>query len=300
MKIKIVLQAFLLFFISLFTSSIFAQEYVKIPALEARVTDLTNTFSAFEKSALERTLKDFEEVKGSQIAVLVVPTTQPEEIEQYSIRVVEDWKLGRGKVNGQSVDDGVLLLIAKNDRKVRIEVGYGLEGAIPDALAYRIINSIITPQFRNGNFYEGTRSGVEAILKLVDGEELPLPEDDLEGDLPSLFNFLPFIFMFFFFAMPILGGLLKNSAVKTAVALASGVGAGIFFGPIPGVFVTIFMFAILFGKNGGGNGGTRGGRGGWIGGGGGTTIRGGGGWSGGGGFSGGGGSFGGGGASGSW
>jgi uncharacterized protein len=117
-----------------------AQELVAVPALTAPVTDLTGTLAPDQVSALDAKLRAFEQAKGAQVAVLVVPTTQPEEIEQYSIRVLDQWRIGRSKV-----DDGVLVLVAINDRRVRIEVGYGLEGALPDATANRIIQEAIVP-----------------------------------------------------------------------------------------------------------------------------------------------------------
>ncbi|WP_257982661.1 TPM domain-containing protein, partial [Burkholderia pseudomallei] len=121
-----------------------------VPPLAARVTDETGTLTAAERATLEQSLKDFETRKGSQIAVLIVPTTQPETIEQYSIRVAEQWKLGRA-----NVDDGALLIIAKNDRALRIEVGYGLEGVLTDATSRRIIDEPNVPSFRRGDFYGG-------------------------------------------------------------------------------------------------------------------------------------------------
>ena len=135
-----------------------------------RVTDLTSTLDAGQIQALEAKLAAFESRKGSQIAVLLVPSTQPETIEQYGIRVVDSWKLGR-----KGVDDGVLLLIAKDDRKLRIEVGYGLEGALNDATAKRIVSEIIGPDFKRGEFYAGIDAGVDAIIKVVEGEPLPPP-----------------------------------------------------------------------------------------------------------------------------
>ncbi|HEX8784515.1 MAG TPA: YgcG family protein, partial [Steroidobacteraceae bacterium] len=144
-----------------------------VPPLTARVTDLTGTLTAGERSALEQKLAAFEVAKGSQLAVLMVPTTRPEEIEQYSIRVVDQWKLGRGTVGGRKVDDGALLLIAKNDHRMRIEVGYGLEGVLTDAMSNRIISETITPAFREGNFYEGIDAGLDQMMKLIQGEPLP-------------------------------------------------------------------------------------------------------------------------------
>ena len=144
---------------------------VAIPPLKARVTDLTATLTAQQQSSLEQTLAAFEARKGSQIAVLLVPTTQPETVEQYAVRVEESWKLGR-----KGIDDGALLLIAKNDRKLWIEVGYGLEGVLNDATAKRIIDEAITPRFKQGDFYGGISAGIERMIKVVDGEPLPPPK----------------------------------------------------------------------------------------------------------------------------
>jgi uncharacterized protein len=140
---------------------------VEVPALKYRVTDLTGTLNPDQFAALEAKLSAFEKQKGSQVAVLIVPTTQPESIEEYSIRVVEKWKLGRKRV-----DDGVLLLVAKDDKKLRIEVGYGLEGAIPDAIARRIIAEDIAPRFKQGDFYGGIVLGVDRILRTIEGEPI--------------------------------------------------------------------------------------------------------------------------------
>ena len=134
-------------------------ELAPIPDLSARVTDLTGTFSQAQAAALEQKLSAFEKQKGSQIAVLMVPTTQPEDIAQYSIRVVEKWKLGREKI-----DDGVLVLVAKEDHKMRIEVGYGLEGAIPDLYAKRIISEQMAPKFKQGDFAGGINDGVDSLI----------------------------------------------------------------------------------------------------------------------------------------
>ena len=148
-----------------------AQSLVAVPPFTALVIDQTGTLSPAEQSALETRLTALQKRKGSQIAVLLVPTTSPEAIEQYSLRVVEDWKLGR-----KGVDDGVLVLVAKDDRAVRIEVGYGLEGAIPDSVARRVIDERITPRFRDGDFYGGVRDGVDQLIRLAEGEKLPPPK----------------------------------------------------------------------------------------------------------------------------
>lgn len=261
---------------------------VPVPPLQARVTDLTGTISAEQKASIQEELRLFEASQGSQIAVLIVPTTQPEAIEQYGIRVVEEWKLGR-----EAADDGALLLIAKDDRALRIEVGYGLEGALNDATAKRIIAEIITPYFRNGDFFEGIQAGVQAMMKVVEGEPLPAPtpardqEDGLASILPGVF-----------FCAFVLGQMFRGMAGTFPSALGAGaVSAGVIWlvtGFALGALLFGFvLFAILMLS---GLGGGRGlGAGGYYAGGG---L--GGGSGGGGGFSSGGGGFGGGGASGRW
>lgn len=152
-----------------------------IPVLSARVTDSTGTLDAQQKQTLESELAALEERKGAQLAVLMIATLAPpadvphaaEDIESYATRVFEQWKLGRKRV-----DDGVLLIVVKNDHKVRIEVGYGLEGAIPDAAAARIIREYIAPRFREDNYYGGIHDATTMLSALIDGENLPAP---LEG-----------------------------------------------------------------------------------------------------------------------
>jgi uncharacterized protein len=289
------LRALVVMWLVLGAALALAQSLVPVPALSARVTDLTGTLAANEKQALETRLAALEKEKGSQIAVLIVPSTQPEAIEQYSIRVVDQWKLGR-----QGVDDGALLLIAKNDRRVRIEVGRGLEGAIPDAYAKRIIAEQITPAFRDGRFAAGIDAGVDALIALIHGEPLPAPEavrssDAGAADLGDLLFTTVFIS---FFLAPVLrsifgrlggsgvGGVLGAGYwyVSTSVLGMAGLGA-----------LVGAMAVLLIGRGGGGGPWTTGsGHGGGFG-------SSGGGWSsGGGGFSGGGGGFSGGGASGRW
>src|ERR1700689_436132 len=143
---------------------------VAVPPLTGRVVDLTGTLSADDIAGQSQRLKDLQTRKGSQVAVLIVTTAQPETIEQYSIRVAEAWKIGRKKI-----DDGAILLVAKNDHKLRIEVGYGLEGALTDVTSQRIIDEIITPKFRSGDFAGGISDGVDRIMSVVDGEPLPAP-----------------------------------------------------------------------------------------------------------------------------
>ena len=262
---------------------------VAIPPLKARVTDLTATLSSQQQAALEQTLAAFEARKGSQIAVLVVPTTQPEAVEQYAVRVEEAWKLGR-----KGIDDGVLLLIAKDDRKLRIEVGYGLEGALNDATAKRIIADEITPRFKQGDFYGGINAGVERMIKVIDGEPLPPPKSRAQTasrgvDVNSLL-FIGFILVF------VVGGVLRaifgrflGAGIVGGIAgfIAWTFGGALLIGIIAAVIA--FIVSLL--------GGARGGFGGGGFGGGGFSS---GGFGGGGGFSGGGGGSGGGGSSGSW
>lgn len=174
-------------------------ELVAIPPLKNQVTDLTQTLSPEQFTQLSQKLAAFEAQKGSQIAVLIVPSTQPEDIAQYSIRVVEAWKIGRAKQ-----DDGVLILVAKNDRKMRIEVGYGLEGAIPDLIAKRIITEVMAPSFKQGDFYAGINNAVDVVIKLIDGEQLPAPAASNNGN--SLENMLPLLLI----GGLIFGGILRS------------------------------------------------------------------------------------------
>jgi uncharacterized protein len=145
----------------------------EVPELKGRVVDLTNTLNASYIETLNQRIHSFEQRKGSQIAVLIVPTTQPETIEQYSIRAAEAWKIGRKKI-----DDGALLVIAKNDHKLRIEVGYGLEGALTDITSRRIIDEVIAPRFKEGDFAGGISEGLTRMIGVIDGEPLPKPKPE--------------------------------------------------------------------------------------------------------------------------
>ena len=269
---------------------------VDIPELSKRVTDLTATLNAEQQSALEAKLAAFEAKKGSQIAILLVPTTQPEDIAQYSLRVAEKWKIGRAKT-----DDGVLVLIAKDDRKMRIEVGYGLEGAIPDVYAKRIVSDVMRPRFKQNDFYGGIDASAEALIAIINGEALPAPEKEsgsgieMSGETSLIlffFGLLLFTEIFHkrlgrFFGSAATGG---TMGLVTALffATAAGIGVG-----IAGFVTSLILPSILSGNSIGGGGRS----GGYYGGG--TS---GGGWSSGGSSSwgGGGGDFGGGGASGDW
>jgi uncharacterized protein len=267
-----------------------------IPPLGARVTDLTGTLTTAEKSKLETRLADFETRKGAQIAVLIVPTTRPEEIEQYSIRVVETWKLGREKP-----DDGALLLVAKEDRTLRIEVGRGLEGALTDLVSKRIIADTITPFFRQGDFAGGINAGVEQMIRVVDGEPLPEPDPEWAGGPEKLAGQLPFLFGLIFIGSIVLRTLLGRALGSAATGAAAGTVAWWIsqaLGLAVGVGLFGFIASLLLGFRNGGRWSSRPGHGGWSSGG--WSSGGSGSSRGGGGFSGGGGSFGGGGASGRW
>lgn len=267
-----------------------ASALVPVPRLTARVTDQTGTLAPDQVRGLEQRLQTFEAAKGSQVAVLIVPTTQPETIEQYALRVVEAWKLGR-----RNVDDGALLIVAKNDRTLRIEVGYGLEGALPDAIAKRIIEEIIVPIFRAGDFAGGIEAGLEHIIKVIEGEPLPEPKRPSSPSLPStpdnLVVLVIFLFMFGNVLRAWLGRFLGGTVGGgLAAVLLWGFTGMLVLGVLVGVLV--FVLILLGGSSGGRS------RGGWSSGSG--SYRGGGGGFRSGGFSGGGGSFGGGGASGRW
>ena len=259
---------------------------VAVPPLSGRVVDQTATLSSGDVASLTQTLKALEARKGSQVAVLIVPTTAPETIEQYSIRVAEAWMIGRKKI-----DDGALLVVAKNDRKLRIEVGYGLEGALNDVTAKRIIDEIITPKFRNGDFASGISAGVDRIIGVIDGEPLPAPAPrQSSGSSHDFDPFNPFVL----FAIFVVGAILRTTLGRLIGSVATGgvVGALAWFiagslaaSLIIGVIAFIFtMFGDSIASSSGGGSGN------WSGSGGSSDS----------GFSGGGGGFGGGGASGSW
>lgn len=265
-----------------------AHAEVAIPPLKARVTDLTATLSDAQRAGLEQKLAAFEAKKGSQIAVLLVPTTQPETVEQYAVRVQESWKLGR-----KGIDDGVLMVIAKNDRKLWIEVGYGLEGPLPDATAKRIIEEEIVPRFKQGDFPGGITAGAERIMRVIEGEPLPPPKARPRSGfrVADLENLLIIGFILVF----VVGGILRAVFGRFIGAGIIGAVTGAIAWGIIGtlaVAIIVAILAFIFSLFGG----TRLGRGGYSGGG---WSSGGGGF-GGGGFGGGGGSSGGGGAGGSW
>ena len=277
-----------------------------IPALSARVIDTTGTLDAAQRQGLETKLEAFEKTRGSQIVVLLVPTTQPEDIVDYTQRVGDLWKIGR-----QGVGDGLLLVVAKNDRKVRIAPAKTLEGAIPDLAARQVINSTLTPRFREGDFAGGLNAAVDQITALVAGEKLPAPEPsgkDFSGASDSGFQWMDLAILLFF-AVPIAGRVLAGIMGRKAGSFVTGsaigvlawfVTASVVVAGLAGAAALVFALVASFAPMGGVRGGGRGGGGGFNSGG----FGGGGGWGGGGGgggfSSGGGGNFGGGGASGDW
>lgn len=281
-----------------------AQGVLPVPELTARVVDQTNTLDAIQRQGLEQKLAAFEQQKGTQIVVLMVSTTKPEDIFDYANRVANTWKIGR-----KDVGDGILVVVAKDDRRVRIEVAKTLEGAVPDLAARQVIEEAISPRFRQGDFAGGLQAGVDQLIARVSGEALPAPRvQQQRGPVEAGFDWFD-LAVFLFFAVPIGGAVLRGVLGRKLGSLATGGAAGllallftssIVIAVIAGIVALVFALVTGGGPFGGGRRGGYGAPvifpGGWGGGGGG-----GGGWSGGGGFgSGGGGDFGGGGASGDW
>src|SRR5262245_57816513 len=215
---------------------------VAVPPLTGRVVDQTGTLSNSDIASLSQTLQDFEAKKGSQIAVLIVPTTAPETIEQYSIRVADAWKVGRKKV-----DDGAILLVAKNDRKLRIEVGYGLEGALTDVTSKRIIDEFIVPKFKSGDFAGGIWAGVDRIIKVIDGEPLPPPKPQQDygssAGYEELFN--PVISFGVFIAGAVLRGLFGRLFGSVATGGVAGVLVWMLVGSM-GASIIVALIAFMF------------------------------------------------------
>lgn len=268
-----------------------------VPALTARVNDYANALSPATRQQLENVLAQLEKSDSTQIAVLIIPSLEGENLEDFSLQVVEQWQLGQ-----KSLDNGALLLIAKDDRKLRIEVGYGLEGVLTDLKSSRIIRNIITPQFRNGNFDQGVIDGVSAMTAVVRGEfSEQLVDDSGQGSEGDMAGFV----LFLLFALFNIGKMLSRNKLMagTIGAILAPVIGSLFLGPqwpillalIPGGFLAAFLASSLLGSFSGPSGRGRGGYGGYSSGG-----FGGGGFGGSGGFGGGGGGFGGGGSSGSW
>jgi uncharacterized protein len=273
-----------------------AYAQLAVPSLTAHVVDTTATLTTEQLQQLESKLSAFEQSRGSQIVVLLVPTTQPEDIASYANRVANTWKIGR-----KEIGDGLLVIVAKDDRKLRIEVAKTLEGAIPDLAAKRVIEQSITPRFKQGDYAGGLNAGVDQLMALVTGEALPVPKPDAGAEKAG-FQWTD-IAIFMFFAVPVIGAVARNLLGSKLGALATGgaVGALAFvvtsslliagLAAVAGLLFTLLSsFPRGTGRGSGGIGGSGAGSGGGGFGGG----------SGGGFSSGGGGDFGGGGASGDW
>jgi uncharacterized protein len=272
-----------------------ADDLVAVPQLRTRVTDLTATLTADQAAGLERGLAQFEKRHGSQIAILIVPSTKPEAIEAYGIRVAEAWKIGR-----KGVDDGIIVLVAKNDRKLRIEVGRGLEGALPDAIAKRIVAEVIGPRFKEGDFAGGLQAGVAKIESIIAGEQLPPPKAaGSGGSAASAWDDFQTLLIVGIFVATLLGGVLgrlmgRLGGSTTTAGVVGGLAwlmTGSAVIALVGA-VLVFLFVLAIASSGGGRGSGGWSSGGWSSGssGGGSSDS----------FSGGGGDFGGGGASGDW
>ncbi len=292
--------------LALWSAVSWAQQGLQVIPPPAPVVDATLTLSQAQQAQLEEQLRAFKAKKGAEISVIIVPTTQPETIEQYAIRLRDTWKAGRAKI-----DDAAQLIVAKNDRKLRIEVGYGLEGALTDATSKRIISEVIVPQFKHGDFAGGIQAGVEKILAVVEGEPLPPPQPEYGGASDGInMGFLPIALLVALFA----GGILRSMFGRIVGATLTGGLTGFVGYLITGTIMAAvlaaflaFMLNLFAGLFSPGNAWTShrryGGRGGYYGGGfpGGWS---GGSWGGGGGgggsWGGGGGGGGGGGASGEW
>ncbi|GAB3277329.1 TPM domain-containing protein [Parahaliea aestuarii] len=271
-----------------------AQPLQAVPKLEQRVSDFTGTLNAEQRQTLEARLAQLEKDTGSQLAILVVDSTAPEDIAAYSIRVVDQWQLGREKF-----DDGALLLIARQDRRMRIEVGYGLEGAITDAQARQIIDEMIAPHFRNNDYFGGIKAGSQALETLIRGEELPPPAKSRGRSSQGIDwgTLLPVIFVVGWILTGTLHSLLGRTGGSIGLAAMTGGLTWAIAGAIGLAFIiAIVTLAVAMLVPGGNTWSDRGGFGGGYGGG----FGGGGFGGGGGGFGGGGGGFGGGGASGGW
>lgn len=268
-------------------------ELVAIPKLEKHVTDLTATLDVTQQSALEAELSRFETTKGSQIAILIVPTTQPEDIAQFGIRLAEAWKIGRDKQ-----DDGVIIVVAKDDRKTRIEVAYGLEGAIPDAMAKRIVDETLKPYFKRGDFAGGLMQASQQLMALIQGEKLPAPaKQNTNTDLMALLPLLMFGTIITGVLLRGLLGTMLGSSLNAGLVglLVWMLGGALLVAILAGLAAFIFTLAMSDrGVNGYSTGGGNDANGPYMGG------LGQGGFGSGDIFSGGGGDFGGGGASGDW
>lgn len=276
-----------------------AQQLAPIPPLDSPVVDTTGTLDAAQKQALEQQAVALQQRKGAQLQILIVPSTQPEDIAQYSTRVFDQWAIGR-----KGVDDGVLLLVAKDDRRVRIEPGYGLEGAIPDAIANRVIQEYLVPHFRQNDYAGGITAASGVLVKIIDGEELPAPvssnRDGGGSGGDSIFLFAIMIGVFASTFMRMLLAKLPRPIRGVVSGLIAGAAGWLLLSVLGGGIAALVAFLLSLGKGSSGGFASGGGWGGGGGFGGGGFGGGGGGFGGGGGWGGGGGRSGGGGASGSW
>jgi uncharacterized protein len=273
-----------------------------VPPLRGRVNDYAGLIPSDRARALEERLARFEAETGHQIAVLTIPSLKGDSLEEFSIRVAEAWKIGK-----KGFDNGAILLVARDDRRLRIEVGYGLEGVLPDAIASRIIREVITPRFRSGDYAGGIDAGVEAILKVTRGEVLPERARPAPGPTASeggsLHNILMITAMLALFIgmtrRRLFSGAFGGAASGLVTTLIASGGLGWVLLPALAVGALLGAVGAALGTGAAGNqwvGRPRSRRGDW----GGSVFPGGYGGGSGGGFGGGGGGFGGGGASGSW
>lgn len=284
---RVCLSLLALLWLALLPTAVRAAEPAALPALSARVTDLTGTLDDTQRGRLEARLAAIERSGRAQVAVLLLPSTQPETIEAFAIRLAEAWKIGR-----KGADNGVIVIVAKDDRKMRIEVGYGLEGTIPDAIARRIIAERMAPAFKQGDFFGGLQAAVEGLDQAMGGTLTTAPA---EVSSPGRSEVGPDIMTWAFFLL-FGAGVLRAIFGLFGSLLAAGVAGWLgfaFFGSWLAALIAaaaVFLLSLVRLSSGGGTGG------GW------SSSGGSGGFSsgGGGGFSGGGGSFGGGGSSGSW
>ena len=285
------MRFFALFLALLLNAAAWAQDVLPVPPLSGRVIDQTATLTAPQRAAIEAKLANFESQAGAQIVVLMVPATAPEDIASYAQRVADSWKIGR-----RASGDGLLLVVAKNDRTVRIEVAKALEGAVPDLAARQVIDRAIVPAFKAGDYAGGLNAGLDQLMARIKGENLPPPQPRAVS--PASGMGLEQMGIFLFIGVALIGSLLTRlfgrgfGSLLTAGAagglawvftasLLLAVGAAIVAVLLVGVFGVGTVLRGLMMMSGRGGGGLGGG--------------------GGGGFSsGGGGDFGGGGASGRW
>ena len=237
-----------------------------VPARGGHVVDVSGVLAPEQRTVLEQRLNAFEQQHGSQLAVLLVPTTQPEQIEQFALRVAEQWKLGRSKV-----DDGAVVVVATGDQAARIEVGYGLEGVLTDAASKRIIDELMLPHFRRGDYFAGIDAGVLQMQALVAGEVLPAPSDQAQP-LAALAGWLPAFLLAALFIGRMLRSVFGRLAGATIAGSLAGLSAWLLTGTLLlaagfalGVFILVMLGIVWFGNPGallGGHHGANGMRGG--------------------------------------